>query len=293
MNRRTLLGKVFLSHSWKDKPFVRQLAKRLWREGYQVWLDEKELVPGDQLAARLSEAIDRCRVVIVVVTPASIESNWLKFELNKATERMVNGDCRLIPVLRGKVEVPPELKGLIYADFRKSFARGFDAVAAALEKETQELPLRSWQLLGELIHQVFDSKGYSSGGGEYESFDYEFVEIEGLKDPLQDSQFDASIILDTVHDYLGKLEPLSDFWWNEYLSVHEKYADKYRLIVTERPVGFSIQRANTPSMRVLTRDDKWIDVTIADVSGLTDREEQRTVLLEAKDILRGKGAQRP
>jgi len=132
MNRRTLLGKVFLSHSWKDKPFVRQLARRLWREGYGVWLDEKELVPGDQLAARLSEAIDLCRVVIIVVTPTSVDSNWLKFELNKATERMVHGYCRLIPVLRGKVEVPQQLKGLIYADFRKSFARGFDAVAAAL-----------------------------------------------------------------------------------------------------------------------------------------------------------------
>jgi len=86
---------------------VRQLARRLSQEGSQVWLDEKELVPGDQLAARLSDALDHCRIIIVVVTANSHESNWLKFELNKATERMIKGECRLIPVLRGKVEPLP------------------------------------------------------------------------------------------------------------------------------------------------------------------------------------------
>lgn len=89
-----VLGKVFISHSSRDKAFVRRLAKRLWNEGYQVWLDEKELVPGDALAARLSDTLKESRVVIVVVTPHSVTSKWLSFELNKATERMVEGRCR-------------------------------------------------------------------------------------------------------------------------------------------------------------------------------------------------------
>jgi hypothetical protein len=61
------------------------------------------------------------------------------------TERMIKGECRLIPVLRGKVVPPPALKGLIYADFRRSFSRGFDAVIAALQREGDDLVLSGWE----------------------------------------------------------------------------------------------------------------------------------------------------
>ena len=150
MLRKYMLGKVFISHSWKDKAFVRRLAKTLWEEDYQVWLDEKELVPGDGLATRLSDALSQSRVVIVVVTPNSMDSRWLRFELNKATERMVQGNCRIIPALKGIVEPPSELKGVVYADFRRSFKKGLEAVLAALSKEADAVVIavgENWNVL--------------------------------------------------------------------------------------------------------------------------------------------------
>ena len=38
---------VFLSHSSKDKPVVRELAARLQKDGIRVWLDEKQIKPGE------------------------------------------------------------------------------------------------------------------------------------------------------------------------------------------------------------------------------------------------------
>ncbi|MCL2041490.1 MAG: toll/interleukin-1 receptor domain-containing protein [Bacteroidales bacterium] len=41
---------VFISHSSKDKEFVRKLAKDLQRNGIEVWLDEWTLKIGDSFA---------------------------------------------------------------------------------------------------------------------------------------------------------------------------------------------------------------------------------------------------
>lgn len=146
---------------------------------------------------------------------------------------------------------PAALKGLIYADFRKSFSRGCDALIAALQREGDNLILSEWEKLDELIKEVFDATGSSSVVGGYESLDYDFVEIKGVKD---DSDFEASIVLDTVNDYGGRQEPLNIRWWQEYLDVHERYGQKYHLAVTERPISFEINQANTRSGRVWVRE---------------------------------------
>ena len=119
-------------------------------------------MPGDGLATRLSDALSQSRVVIVVVTPNSIDFRWFRFELNKATERMVQGNCRIIPALKGKVEPPSELKGLVYADFRRSFKKGLEAVLAALSKEADAVVIGSWRELECFVEETFDNHGFAS-----------------------------------------------------------------------------------------------------------------------------------
>jgi hypothetical protein len=117
MNSSYMLGKVFISHSAVDKAFVRMLAHKIEKAGFRVWLDEKELLVGDSLPKKISEAIKSASVVLVVVSSASIQSRWLSFELNQATQKMVEGKCRVIPVVIEQTELPPEVTGLLYADF--------------------------------------------------------------------------------------------------------------------------------------------------------------------------------
>ena len=40
---------VFLSHSAKDKPVVRDVAEPLRKDGLRVWFDEWEIRPGDSI----------------------------------------------------------------------------------------------------------------------------------------------------------------------------------------------------------------------------------------------------
>ncbi len=69
---------------------------------------------------------------IVVVSRSSLQSDWLSYELNLAADRVVKGDLRIIPVVIDSDEMPAELKGRLYADFRKSFEDEVALVERAL-----------------------------------------------------------------------------------------------------------------------------------------------------------------
>jgi hypothetical protein len=78
MNRKTSLGKIFISYSSKDKAFVRKLSNEIEKHGYATWLDEKEIVAGDYLPKKIGEAIKTSKVIIIVLSRNSIFSKWVK-----------------------------------------------------------------------------------------------------------------------------------------------------------------------------------------------------------------------
>jgi hypothetical protein len=49
--------KLFLSHAWANKPFARRVARRLGHRGFEVWLDEQRIQPGEALTERVRQAI--------------------------------------------------------------------------------------------------------------------------------------------------------------------------------------------------------------------------------------------
>lgn len=133
--KRQPLGRIFISYSSADKLAVRRLDRRLRDDGYETWRDEKAMHVGDTLALEISEALSRAKVVLIVLSKASLQSRWLRYELDIATERMIQGRCRLVPVLIDDVAVPPELTGRIYADMRPGRRGGYKKITDTLDHE--------------------------------------------------------------------------------------------------------------------------------------------------------------
>src|SRR3989442_71983 len=72
---------VFISHSSFDLWVANQMAKELTALGAQVWLDEKDLEGGDILLEKIISGIDACQEAIVLVSPKSVKSQWVAFEI--------------------------------------------------------------------------------------------------------------------------------------------------------------------------------------------------------------------
>lgn len=140
---------------------MRRLAARLEKEHFHVWLDEHDLIAGDPLSQTISKALEAAKVILVVVSKASVKSKWLRYELNVATERMIKGECRVIPIVIDDSELPPEVVGLLYADCRKGLAQGIPSILTALKHEARRAALdySFSSRIDRLVEEIFEGKG--------------------------------------------------------------------------------------------------------------------------------------
>ena len=71
------MADIFVSYSREDKGKVAPLVKALEGQGWSVWWDP-EITPGDDFEALISQELGNARSVIVVWTPNSVGSRWVK-----------------------------------------------------------------------------------------------------------------------------------------------------------------------------------------------------------------------
>ncbi|OYW76886.1 MAG: hypothetical protein B7Z37_06740 [Verrucomicrobia bacterium 12-59-8] len=67
---------VFLSHSAKDKPIVRDIAARLKKDGVRVWFDEEQIKPGDSIPSKIEEGLENSRVLVFCMSAHSMGADW-------------------------------------------------------------------------------------------------------------------------------------------------------------------------------------------------------------------------
>jgi hypothetical protein len=126
---------VFLSHASKDRGFVNRLAIDLTCKHIPVWLDTWEMGIGDSLFDRIFTGIDRSSFLIVIVSPASVESKWVQKELRAAILKESRGEGPFVLPLRlGSIEMPLLIGDRIYADFSESYSDAFEKLVSFLYK---------------------------------------------------------------------------------------------------------------------------------------------------------------
>src|SRR5579872_399162 len=93
--------KIFLSYSHSDKPFAETIARALRSKGLDVWFDQWEIQPGDSIVEKIfTNGLKDCECFLVVLSVASVASPWVRYELDSAMVRKLEGLTRVIPVLK-------------------------------------------------------------------------------------------------------------------------------------------------------------------------------------------------
>jgi hypothetical protein len=90
-------AEVFLSHSTKDKRFLKRLAGVLRDHGVAVWFSEHGIRGAAQWHDEIGAALARCDWMIVILSPAAIASRWVRREVTHAIEEP-RFDGRIIPL---------------------------------------------------------------------------------------------------------------------------------------------------------------------------------------------------
>ncbi len=127
--------RVFISHSSKNHDFAKWISVDLADLGHRPWLDEWEIRAGESIPRKIAEGLDRCDVVIVVLSPEAVASGWVEREWQaKYWDEVERNQILVIPALHKQCSIPTLLRTKKYADFTNDFRVGMNELAQALAK---------------------------------------------------------------------------------------------------------------------------------------------------------------
>ncbi|HEV2964107.1 MAG TPA: FHA domain-containing protein, partial [Candidatus Angelobacter sp.] len=132
---------VFLCHSTGDKPAVRNLYQLLRADGFAPWLDEEDLLAGQNWQEEIRKAVRASDCVIVCLSKTSVTKEGyiqreIKFALDVEEEKLP-GTIFIIPLRLEEVDVPERLQKWHWADLFKE--EGYGRLTRALKTRAQAL----------------------------------------------------------------------------------------------------------------------------------------------------------
>jgi TolB-like protein len=104
------MANIFVSYARQDKARVAPVVAALERQGWSVWWDPA-IIPGQEFDDRIAEEIDKASAVVVVWTPASVASRWVRGEAREAADRSI-----LVPLRFDAARLPIDARAVHTTD---------------------------------------------------------------------------------------------------------------------------------------------------------------------------------
>ena len=104
------MADVFVSYARSDKSRVAPLVLAVEAQGWSVWWDP-EIAPGQEFDDRIEAELKAAKVVVVVWTPASVSSRWVRGEAREAADL-----GKLVPVRFGDARLPMDVRAIHTTD---------------------------------------------------------------------------------------------------------------------------------------------------------------------------------
>ena len=80
------MADVFVSYARADKALVVPLVAAIEAQGLSLWWDP-EIAPGQQFDDQIEAEMNAAKAVLVVWTPTSVTSRWVRGEAREARRR--------------------------------------------------------------------------------------------------------------------------------------------------------------------------------------------------------------
>jgi adenylate cyclase len=104
------MADVFVSYARNDRARVAPLVAAIAAKGWSVWWDP-EITPGQEFDDQIDAEIDAAKAVLVVWTPTSVASRWVRGEAREAADRGI-----LVPVRFDNARLPMDVRAIHTTD---------------------------------------------------------------------------------------------------------------------------------------------------------------------------------
>ena len=78
------MKKVFISYAHDDSEFAKHFLASLRDAEVSGWMDSADIASGEAIAHKIKQSITSASVIVVLVSPRSINDQWIQFEVGAA-----------------------------------------------------------------------------------------------------------------------------------------------------------------------------------------------------------------
>ncbi|MFQ5638195.1 MAG: toll/interleukin-1 receptor domain-containing protein [bacterium] len=129
---------IFISYSSTDKNVAEQIASVLKGFKYNVFYAEWSISAGESIVNKINEGLAKNDILVILLSPESVNSRWVKKELDTALMRQLAGhQVQVVPVLITSCEIPTELLSIKYVDLTEDFQGNLMKLIQSLQDLTQ------------------------------------------------------------------------------------------------------------------------------------------------------------
>jgi FOG: Ankyrin repeat len=120
--------KVFISYSHVDRAVAGSIAEILKQLAIEYFLDTKDVNWGDEITQKVKGGLEESSYVVIIISPASLKSQWVPFETGYALGR----GAHILPFLtHPSLEVPSYIRDLHYKGDLESVKAYFETERAS------------------------------------------------------------------------------------------------------------------------------------------------------------------
>jgi len=266
------MRQVFISYSHRDTKQAEKLANALKNKGIRVFLDKWSIGIGERIADVLGEGIAGSNYVIILASPESMTSKWVRSELDTALHYENEGKGTLLIVKLRECSLPPLVRGKLFL----SLGGKLDDKAIQLLAEAVQPNI----FLQAGKHRVVDFSG-NGGAAKVDPIDYGAV------------FYRLELSIPHAGAYAGV------FWETLRGSIDVANYTHFQWFMRAEPVGGRIQvkfetKGGWPTHYASHNSSKWrkYQVSLKNL-GLADWErlERITFAMDDRDILPGRNRQ--
>lgn len=162
-------NKIFISYAKDDLPIARQIYEDLRIAGLDPWLDEKNLLPGQDFEYEIKKAIQASGFFIAILSNKSVSKRgFVQKEIRLALQILdeyPESEVFVIPVRLDPCEPSHEkLRKLHWADLFPSYQDGFKRIVDTIRRRVPGNDLQSQLMYGTDAEKIEAAKVIRSSG---------------------------------------------------------------------------------------------------------------------------------
>lgn len=137
-----MVARIFLCHASEDKPQVRDVYHQLQALGFAPWLDEEDLLPGQEWEREIPRALRASDFILIFLSRTSVaKRGYVQREMKLALDawqELPEGTIHTIPIRIDDCAVPEQFRRYHWANLFEP--NGFDRIVRAIRAELAKRP---------------------------------------------------------------------------------------------------------------------------------------------------------